>query len=90
MILVEGNKILGIGDRSLIPDNATVIDLGTATLMPGMIDCHSHPLLHTDDYQTAHIQTSSAYKALKGLKALQRALDAGWTSVRVAGDSDVY
>ena len=90
VILVQGNRILALGDKSIIPDDAKVIDLGDATLMPGFIDCHAHPLMYADDYQSAHINASSAYKALKGLKSMQNLLDAGWTTLRVMGDADVF
>ena len=79
-----------IGDRSIIPAGAEVVELGDATLMPGMINAHEHPLMFADDYQNAHLANSSAYKALMGLAGLQRLLLAGWTSVRVVGDADVY
>ena len=61
-----------------------------ATLLPGLIDSHAHPLMSGDDYQSRHVQESSAYKALKGYKAMENLLRAGWTTLRVAGDGDVY
>lgn len=90
VILVEGDRIVGLGDRSLIPAEATVHEFGDATLMPGMIDAHAHPLMYGDDYQLAHLSASSAYKAVLATVALQRLLRAGWTSIRVMGDADVY
>ncbi|HEY5658711.1 MAG TPA: amidohydrolase family protein [Myxococcota bacterium] len=89
VVLVEGDRIAAVGDRSIIPPGATVIDLPGATLMPGMINTHEHPLMYTDDYQNAHLQSSSAYKALMGLAGVQRHLLAGWTAIRVVGDADV-
>lgn len=90
VVVVDGERILAVGDRSVIPAGARVINLPGRTLMPGFINCHEHPLMYGDDYQNAHLQASSAYKALMGLAALQRMLLAGWTSVRVMGDADVY
>lgn len=90
VVVVDGERIVAIGDRSIIPAGAKVIELPGQTLMPGFINCHEHPLMYTDDYQNAHLQASSAYKALMGLAALQRMLLAGWTGVRVMGDADVY
>lgn len=58
--------------------------------MPGMINAHEHPLLYQSDYQNGHLQASSAFKALIGLKTLQRLLESGWTSIRVMGDGDIY
>ena len=90
VVVVDGERIVAVGDRSAIPAGAKVIDLPGQTLMPGFINCHEHPLMYGDDYQNAHLQASSAYKALMGLAALQRMLLAGWTTVRVMGDADVY
>lgn len=90
VVLVVDGEIAAVGDRSIIPEGAAVIELPGTTLMPGMINAHEHPLMFADDYQNAHLQGSSAYKALMGLAALQRQLLAGWTSVRVMGDADVF
>ena len=89
-VIVEGQSIIALEDRAKIPDHMEVIELPGMTLMPGMINCHEHPLMYADDYQNAHLQASSAYKALKGLASLQRLLLHGWTGVRVLGDMDVY
>jgi imidazolonepropionase-like amidohydrolase len=90
VVVVDGERIVAIGDRSVIPAGAKIIELPGQTLMPGFINCHEHPLMYGDDYQNAHLQASSAYKALMGLAALQRQLLAGWTTVRVMGDADVF
>lgn len=90
VVVVDGERIVAVGDRSVIPAGAKIIELPGQTLMPGFINCHEHPLMYGDDYQNAHLQASSAYKALMGLAALQRQLLAGWTTVRVMGDADVY
>ena len=89
-ILVEGERILEVGGPEVVPPGTEVIDLGGATLLPGLIDMHSHPLQSTDSYQVDHLRWSSAYKALKGLKAAQDNLMSGWTTLRVCGDGDVY
>ena len=89
-VVVDGEKIVFVGDRDEIPADARRIDLGDATLMPGMIDAHAHPLLSSGDYQGAALKQSSAYKTLRAAAFLQRFLQSGWTGVRVAGDGDVY
>jgi imidazolonepropionase-like amidohydrolase len=89
-VVVDGGRIIAVGDRSIVPPGSELIELGDATLMPGLINAHEHPLMYADDYQAAHLASSSAYKALMALAGLQRLLLAGWTGVRVMGDADVY
>jgi imidazolonepropionase-like amidohydrolase len=90
VVLVVGNHIQAIGGLDIIPAGAQRIELGNATLMPGLIDTHTHPMMNQEDYQTAHLQQSSAYKSLKALKAVQNLLGAGWTGLRIMGDADVF
>ena len=73
VVVVDGERIITVGDRSAIPAGARVIELRGQTLMPGFINCHEHPLMYGDDYQNAHLQASSAYKALMGFAALHAA-----------------
>ncbi len=89
-VLIEGDRIVAVGGAEIIPEGTRVIDLGDATLMPGLIDAHTHPLISTDSYQIDHLRWSSAYKALRGLKAVQDNLMAGWTTLRIAGDADIF
>lgn len=90
VVLIENTKITKLTTIDGIPADATIINLPGATLLPGLIDSHAHPLISGDDYQNLHLQKSSAYKALKAYKGMQRLLEAGWTSLRVAGDADVF
>ncbi len=89
-IVVEGDRIVSVGEQKIPPENARIIELGDATLMAGMIDAHAHPLLSSGDYQSLHLNQSSAYKSLRAAAFLQKLLQAGWTGVRVAGDGDVF
>lgn len=87
VILIEGEKIIQIGTKELISDEYHVIDLTDYTVLPGLIDVHVHPLIYGDDYQTNHLK---GFNALRGLKTVQRWLNEGWTTIRIAGDADVY
>lgn len=89
-IIVEGKTITDIVKIDKLPAGIEVVDLGDATLMPGMIDAHTHPLLTSGDYQNDHLSQSSAYKSLRAAAFLQDLLRAGWTGMRVAGDGDVF
>ncbi|HEU4403420.1 MAG TPA: amidohydrolase family protein, partial [Candidatus Polarisedimenticolia bacterium] len=89
-ILIEEDRIVKVGGPEILPKGIEVIDLGSATVLPGLIDMHSHPLESTDSYQIDHLRWSSAYKALRGLKAVQDDLMSGWTTLRIPGDGDVF
>ena len=61
-----------------------------ATLMPGFIDSHVHLTIETDDYQLDHLRLSSADKSLRALRFAQGLLQAGFTTIRSAGDADKF
>src|SRR5215212_1235371 len=52
VILIEGDTIKEVGGSGsvLIPDGAKIIDLGNATVLPGLIDCHTHITSQPEDY----------------------------------------
>lgn len=90
-VVIEGNAIAAVGDiDDAAASGAEVIDLDDATCLPGLIDAHAHLLIKTEDYQVDHLRRSSAYKALRGLAVAQEMLNAGWTTIRIAGDADVH
>ena len=89
-VLVNRNVITAVVNESEIPPEALTIDLPGTMLMPGMINVHEHPMIYKHDYQNGHLEASSAYKALLGLSNLQNLLLAGWTTIRVMGDADVF
>ena len=85
-ILIEGNLIKDIVDQSAIPRNATVIDLNNKTVLPGLIDCHTHVLLQGDitaeDYNEQLLKESIPYRTLRASVACRIALMNGFTTIR--------
>ena len=73
VILVKGDRIAEIGPSVQIPAGTPVIDLGQATLMPGMIDSHLHIMPQGDQ--------SLPYKTLVGLEHAQEDLHGGFTTI---------
>src|SRR5881394_1690400 len=84
VVVVRGNKIESVGGAP--PAGTQVIDLGDVTLLPGLIDAHTHALLQGDitaeDYDKQLFHESLPYRALRATKALKIALDHGFTTIR--------
>ena len=71
-VLVEGERIVAVATRVEHPPGARVMDLGDATLMPGLIDAHVHLFLHpgAEDLQT--VQESVPWRTLAGRRMRRR------------------
>src|SRR5213594_1897779 len=84
LVVVEGKRISRVGGAA--PAGAQVIDLGDVTLLPGLIDAHTHALLQGDitaeDYDKQLFHESLPYRALRATRALKIALDHGFTTIR--------
>ncbi|OJH41344.1 amidohydrolase [Cystobacter ferrugineus] len=93
VMLIEGSSIQAVGTGLSIPSGARVIDLGDVTLLPGLIDAHSHLLLEVDTESggdsliSTVAQRSTAERALLGAKLGREMLEAGVTTVRDLGNS---
>jgi imidazolonepropionase-like amidohydrolase len=86
-IVIRGDRIDSIAHAA--PDGARIIDLGNATVLPGLIDCHVHLEADWNDFSaTAGLRRSASDKALLGLKNAQAYLSHGFTTVRDAGSDD--
>jgi imidazolonepropionase-like amidohydrolase len=86
-IIVRGERIEAIARSA--PADAKVIDLGNATVLPGLIDCHVHVEADWNDLSaTANLRQSSPKKTLTGLKNSQEYLRRGFTTLRDAGTTD--
>jgi imidazolonepropionase-like amidohydrolase len=83
VVLIEGDRIKAVGAGLAIPQEAKVIDLGGATLLPGLIDCHTHLMASSGgNFSLMLLTKSQAYRALEGASNARRTLMAGFTSVR--------
>jgi len=84
-VLVEGNRIKAVGKSVEHPTGAKVIDLGAATLMPGLIDAHIHLFLHpgAEDLQT--VEESVPWRVILAEQAAKDDVMAGYTAERDMG-----
>lgn len=91
-IVIRGERIESIRktDGLAIPPGATIIDLSSATVLPGLIDVHSHIIPDVGYTQDSYLRRSSALNAIEGLLNAQKDLDAGFTTLRDPGDMDPY
>jgi len=84
-VLVEGERITAVGSSVRHPAGAEYVDLGDASLLPGLIDAHIHLFLHpgAEDLQT--VQESVPQRTIAALLAARDDLLAGFTAERDMG-----
>lgn len=89
-ILIEGDRIKEAGPAAQVephaPKDARTIDLSHATVLPGLIDCHTHLMARFDSgpdgYLLGLATKSQAFRALEGAADARVTLQAGFTTVR--------
>jgi imidazolonepropionase-like amidohydrolase len=85
VVVVEGDRIAAVNPDAL-PAAADTIDLGDVTLLPGLIDAHTHLTGDLEgDWVHRGVTDSAAEAALKGALNARRTLEAGFTTVRDLG-----
>ena len=85
VLVISGDKIRSVG-ASDVPPGARTIDLGDLTLMPGLIDAHTHLTMDiSGDWVTRSVRELPADAALRGARNARLTLLAGFTTVRDVG-----
>jgi imidazolonepropionase-like amidohydrolase len=85
VVIIEDDKVKAVGAGLAIPAGATVVDLKGATLLPGLIDCHTHITGQPTDYYEDIFRRSPLDYAVIAHVYAKRTLDAGFTTVRDVG-----
>jgi len=87
IVLIEGERILQVGSAQevRVPPGARVIDLGDATLLPGLIDTHVHLFLHPGPQDAQTLRETVAKRTIMAIKNAEADLRAGFTSERDLG-----
>lgn len=91
VVLVEGERILAVGapEAVSIPEGASIIDLSDQTVLPGLVDAHSHVVLRATTKTAAQQQLAGDAKlALIGASNIRQDLLSGVTTVRTLSDRD--
>ncbi len=89
VIVIRGDKIESVGDAASVqvPAGAKVIDLSNATVLPGLIESHTHIFLQGEDpalggYDIQLLKFPLAYRAARATVSARRALEQGFTTIR--------
>jgi imidazolonepropionase-like amidohydrolase len=89
VIVIRGDKIEAVGDAAStkVPEGAKIIDLSNATVLPGLIESHTHIFLQGEDpalggYDIQLLKFPLAYRAARATVSARRALEQGFTTIR--------
>src|SRR6266700_6926572 len=89
VVIVQGDKIVDVGNNLSVPDGARVIDLGDATLSPGFMDAHTHLTLdYSGDYNVRRLHEldlNVSEQAIRATTFARATIEAGFTTVRDLG-----
>jgi len=86
VILIKDGKIQAVGRELALPANATVIDLSDKTVLPGLIDCHTHVADGQSDGEPFNVLRKTASQiALESVPNARAMLLSGFTTVRDVG-----
>jgi imidazolonepropionase-like amidohydrolase len=83
-ILIHDDRVTGVQDGFVTPAGAEVIDLSSATVLPGLIDCHDHVTMQADGGNPVAeaVTTTVLDDELRATLYARRTLDAGFTTIR--------
>jgi imidazolonepropionase-like amidohydrolase len=84
VILIKGNRIAKVGpaEQVQVPADAEVVDLSHATVLPGLIDAHTHVFGNGPDLDNQILRDSYQYRTLTALANAQKDLMVGFTTLR--------
>ena len=85
VVLIEGDKVTAVGSGLAIPAGTRIIDLGASTLLPGLIDCHTHVTSQPRNYMDDQFRRTPIDVAVLAHVFARRTLDAGFTTIRNVG-----
>jgi len=88
VVLVDGERVTQVGSRLAIPAGTETIDLGRDTILPGLIDVHTHLTQQSEEYYTDTFRRSPIDAAVRAPAHARSTLEAGFTTVRDVGAAE--
>jgi imidazolonepropionase-like amidohydrolase len=89
VVVVRGNRIESVAEAGSVkvPSGARIVDLSRATVLPGLIDAHTHIFLQGEDpaeggYDIQLLKHGIAFRSARATVSARRALDQGFTTIR--------
>jgi imidazolonepropionase-like amidohydrolase len=96
IILIEGERIRQVGAGLAIPPGAEVIDLSDLTVLPGLVDAHTHTAItykevpESNIYYLTFVLDSTPLRAIQAASNAMQLLSSGFTVVRDVGNNAMY
>jgi imidazolonepropionase-like amidohydrolase len=96
VILIEGERIKAVGANLTIPAGATIIDLSKLTVLPGLVDAHTHMALtykeqpENNYYYLTFVTDPTALRAIQAASNGIQLLNSGFTVIRDVGNNAMY
>ena len=96
IIIIEGERIKAVGANLAIPAGATVIDLSKLTVLPGLVDAHTHMALtykeqpENNYYYLTYVMESTPLRAIQAASNGIQLLSSGFTIIRDVGNNALY
>jgi imidazolonepropionase-like amidohydrolase len=86
VVLVDGDRVKAVGPGLAIPEGIPVIDLSDYTVLPGLIDCHTHLIGNIKEAEPLLVlRKTGAQLAFDSIPNARKTLEAGFTTVRDVG-----
>ena len=96
VILIEGERIKAVGANLAIPTGATIVDLSKLTVLPGLVDTHTHMALtykeqpENNYYYLTFVTDSTPLRAIQAASNGIQLLNSGFTVIRDVGNNAMY